>query len=297
MFTTGLPQLGLVFFTAASMAIAIPSGVQIFCWLASLWRGRPRLEVPLLFVLGFIAIFVLGGLTGVMLASVPVDLQVHDTYFVVAHFHYVLIGGLIFSIFGGLHFWFPKLTGRFMNDSVGKIQFWLFFIGFNLTFMPQHWIGLLGMPRRIFTYSADLGVTGLNQLSTAGVFVQIVAVLLLFGNVLWSWRRGARAGTNPWGAATLEWATTSPPAEHNFNRIPTVHTREPLWLEAAAVEGAAQGPVEPHIHMPKSSYWPIVAGFFVVTTFALFMTHVWWAPLVGLAATFVAVINWAYEPT
>jgi cytochrome c oxidase subunit 1 len=283
------------FFTLSTMVIAIPTGVKIFNWIATMWGGKIRFTTPMLYAIGMIITFTIGGVSGVMHATSPHNLQQTDTYFVVAHFHYVLIGGLIFAIFGSLYHWFPKITGRFMSERLGKPQFWLFFIGFNLTFMPQHWIGLLGMPRRIFTYSADLGVTGLNQLSTAGVFVQLVAVALLFANVVLSLRRGARAGANPWGAATLEWATTSPPPEHNFNRIPTVHTREPLWLEAAAVEDAARGTMEPHIHMPSNSYWPILTGFFVVLTFALFMTHVWWAPLVGLAGVMVMAINWAYE--
>jgi heme/copper-type cytochrome/quinol oxidase subunit 1 len=232
-----------------------------------------------------------------MHATSPHNLQQTDTYFVVAHFHYVLIGGLIFAIFGSLYYWFPKITGRLMSDRLGKVNFWLFFIGFNLTFMPQHWIGLLGMPRRIFTYSADLNLTGLNQLSTAGVFVQIAGILVMLGNLVWSLKRGPISGPNPWGGATLEWATTSPPPEHNFNRIPTVHTREPLWLEAAAVEDAARGTREAHIHMPPSSYWPIFTGFGVVLTFALFLTNVWWAPLMGLGWVTLGAINWAYEPT
>jgi heme/copper-type cytochrome/quinol oxidase subunit 1 len=279
------------------MIIAIPTGVKIFNWMATMWGGKIRFTTPMLYAIGMLITFTIGGVSGVMHATSPHDLQQTDTYFVVAHFHYVLIGGLIFSIFGGLHFWFPKLTGRFMNDSVGKIQFWLFFIGFNLTFMPQHWIGLLGMPRRIFTYSADLNLATLNLLSTAGVFVQIVAVLMLVGNIVWALKRGAPAGENPWNAATLEWATTSPPAEHNFNQIPTVHSREPLWVEADQVRAAAFGPMEPAMHMPPNSYWPLFTGFGVVMTFVLFMTNIWWMPLLGLAWTMIGAINWAYEPT
>src|SRR5690606_33229910 len=203
---------------------------------------------------------------------------------------------LIFAIFGGLHYWFPKLTGRFMNDQLGKVQFWLFFIGFNVTFMPQHWIGLLGMPRRIFTYSSDLNLDTLNLISSLGVIVQIVAVAMLVGNLIWSLKRGPRAGTNPWNAATLEWATTSPPAEHNFSRIPTVHSREPLWVEREQIEAATLGEPEPHIHMPPNSYWPIFTAIGVVGTFVLFMTNIWWMPLLGLAWTAIGVINWAYEP-
>ncbi|NJD10060.1 MAG: cytochrome c oxidase subunit I, partial [Gemmatimonadetes bacterium] len=287
MFATGMGPIADSFFTISTMIIAIPTGVKIFNWIATLWGGKIRFTTAMLYAVGMIIVFTIGGVSGVMHATSPHDLQQTDTYFVVAHFHYVLIGGLIFAIFGSLYYWFPKFTGRFMSERLGKLQFWLFFIGFNLTFMPQHWIGLLGMPRRIFTYSAELGVTGLNQLSTAGAFVQALSILLLFANVLWSRRRGAAAGANPWHAATLEWATTSPPPEHNFNRIPTVHTREPLWLEAEAVEGAARGPMEPGMHLPHGSYWPILTGLFVVLTLVSFMTHVWWAPLVGLGLVFV----------
>src|SRR5690606_29445537 len=217
--------------TISTMIIAIPTGVKIFNWIATMWGGKISFTTPMLYAIGMLVTFTIGGISGVMHATSPHALQQTDTYFVVAHFHYVLIGGLIFAIFGGLHFWFPKLTGRFMNDQLGKVQFWLFFIGFNVTFMPQHWIGLLGMPRRIFTYSSDLNLDTLNLISSLGVIVQIVAVAMLVGNLIWSLKRGPRAGTNPWNAATLEWATTSPPAEHNFSRIPTVHSREPLWVE------------------------------------------------------------------
>ena len=296
MFATGMGPIADAFFTVATMIIAIPTGVKIFNWIATMWGGRIRFTTPMLYAIGMLITFTIGGVSGVMHATSPHNLQQTDTYFVVAHFHYVLIGGLIFAIFGSLYYWFPKITGRLMSDRLGKVNFWLFFIGFNLTFMPQHWIGLLGMPRRIFTYSADLNLTGLNQLSTAGVFVQIAGILVMLGNLVWSLKRGPISGPNPWGGATLEWATTSPPPEHNFNRIPTVHTREPLWLEAAAVEDAARGTREANIHMPPSSYWPIFTGFGVVLTFALFLTNVWWAPLIGLGWVTLGAINWAYEP-
>ena len=295
MFATGMGPIADSFFTLSTMVIAIPTGVKIFNWIATMWGGKIRFHTAMKYAIGMIITFTVGGVSGVMHATSPHDLQQTDTYFVVAHFHYVLIGGLILAVFGSLYYWFPKITGRMLSEKVGTWQFWLFFIGFNMTFMPQHWIGLLGMPRRVFTYSADLGLTGLNQLSTAGVFVQMAGVILLFGNVLWSWRRGARTGPNPWGAATLEWATTSPPPEHNFNRIPQVHTREPLWLEAGAIEEAARGPVEPNLHMPHSSYWPVLTGLFVVLTFVSFMTHVWWAPLVGITMVMLGAINWAHE--
>ncbi|HEX6694542.1 MAG TPA: cytochrome c oxidase subunit I [Longimicrobiales bacterium] len=297
MFATGMGPIADAFFTISTMIIAIPTGVKIFNWIATMYGGSIKFTTAMLFAVGMLIEFTIGGVSGVMHATSPHDLQQTDTYFVVAHFHYVLIGGLIFSIFGSLYFWFPKIAGRMMNETLGKLQFWIFVIGFNMTFMPQHWIGLLGMPRRTFTYSADLNLGGLNMLSTIGVLFQAISVIILIANIIYSARRGPRAGTNPWGAATLEWATESPPAEHNFNRLPTVHTREPLWLEAAAVEDAARGTPDPHIHMPPSSYWPIFTAFGVMLCMALFMTGIWWTPLIGLLWVFVGAVNWAYEPT
>jgi cytochrome c oxidase subunit 1 len=297
MFATGMGPIADAFFTISTMIIAIPTGVKIFNWMATMFGGSIRFTTAMLFAIGMLIEFTIGGVSGVMHATSPHDLQQTDTYFVVAHFHYVLIGGLIFSIFGSIYYWFPKLTGRMMNEALGKAHFWIFVLGFNMTFMPQHWIGLLGMPRRTFTYSAELNLGGLNMLSTAGVFFQMISVLIMIGNIIWSMKRGALSGTNPWGAATLEWATTSPPAEHNFNRLPVVHTREPLWLEKEAVEDAAQGEMEPHIHMPPGSYWPLITAVGVVLTVALFMTGIWWAPLIGMTWLIIATINWAYEPT
>src|SRR3954453_22450209 len=216
MFATPVPALGQSFFTAASMMIAIPNGVQIFCWLATLSGGKPQFKTPLLFVLGFIALFVLGGLTGVMLASVSLDLQTHDRFFVVAHFHYVLIGGAVFPLFGAFYFWFPKWTGRLLNETLGAWNFWLFFIGFNLTFFPMHILGLHGMTRRIYTYVAETGWGNLNLLSTVGAGIIALSVVLFAANVIIALRQGALADANPWLAPTLEWAMASPPPAYNF---------------------------------------------------------------------------------
>jgi cytochrome c oxidase subunit 1 len=231
MFTTGLPQLGESFFTAASMLIAIPAGVQIFCWIATLWTGRILVRTPLLFVAGFIFTFVMGGLTGVMQASVPVDLQVHDTFFVVAHFHYVLIGGAVFPLIGALYYWFPKMTGRMMSERLGRWNFWLFFLGFHLTFFPMHQLGMAGMPRRVYTYLPETGWARLNLISTLGAAMLGVAVLLFVINVLKSRHNGVPAPANPWGGESLEWRTPSPAPSYNFLYLPTVNSRTPLWTE------------------------------------------------------------------
>jgi cytochrome c oxidase subunit 1 len=295
MFAAGMGPIADSFFTVSSLIIAIPTGIKIFNWMATMFGGSIRFTTAMLFATGMLIEFTIGGVSGVMHGTSPHDLQQTDTYFVVAHFHYVLVGGLIFSIFAAVYFWFPKITGRLMHEGIGKAQFWLFVIGFNMTFMPQHWIGLLGMPRRTFTYPAELHLGGLNMLSTAGVAFQVASVVLFVGNLVHSARRGKPAGSNPWGASSLEWATTSPPPEHNFNQLPVVSTREPLWLEREAIEDRARGEREPHIHMPPPSYWPLITAFGAVLTMALFMTGRWWAPLFGLAWTFLGVINWAFE--
>jgi cytochrome c oxidase subunit I+III len=221
--------VALGFFTAASMAIAIPNGIQVFGWIATLWSGRPVWRTPLLFVLGFLVLFTIGGLTGIMVGSVPFDWQAHDSYFLVAHFHYVLIGGVVFPLFAGLYYWLPKVTGRLLDERLGRWNFWVMFVFFNVAFFPMHLSGLLGMPRRVYTYPAGIGLDTLNLISTIGAFGFAVGIALFVVNVIWSRKHGKEAGSNPWGSDSLEWSETSPPPDAQFVRIPVVRSRLPLW--------------------------------------------------------------------
>ncbi|TVP94622.1 MAG: cytochrome c oxidase subunit I [Planctomycetaceae bacterium] len=229
MFAAGLPALSMTFFTAASLMIAIASGVQVFAWIATLWGSRPELKPPFLFALGFMFLFVLGGLTGVMVAVVPFDQQVHDTYFIVAHFHYVLIGGVLFPIFSGVYYWLPKMTGRLFSDSLGRLNFWLTFIGFNLTFFPMHIMGFLGMPRRVYTYPRHLELDGYNLLSTFGAGLMSIGAVVFLYDLVRGLTRGEAASDNPWDGDSLEWSVSSPPPNFGFIRFPVVTGRHPLW--------------------------------------------------------------------
>jgi cytochrome c oxidase subunit I len=310
MFVTGLPQLGASMFTASSMLIAVPSGLQIFCWLATLWDGRPVYRTPLLFVLGFFAIFVLGGLSGVMVASVPIDMQVHDTYFVVAHFHYVLIGGAVFPLVGAVYYWFPKITGRMLSETLGRWNFWLAFISFNVAFFPMHILGLMGMPRRVYTYTREMEWDNLNLLSSAGAVVFAASFAVLIVNVILSLRRGELAGDNPWGASTLEWATSSPPPPYNFSRIPLVTHRDPLWansgnlpvvaglsIERREVLLSSVADAEPHTReaSPEPSIWPLLTAI-ATTIFFVGSIFTPWAVVWGTPPIAIALIGW-FWPT
>jgi cytochrome c oxidase subunit 1/cytochrome c oxidase subunit I+III len=280
MFVTGLPQVALSFVSLVSFMITIPSGVQIFAWVATLIAGRPVLRTPLLFVIGFILVFVLGGLSGVMFAAIPFDAQVHDTYFVVAHFHYVMTGAVIFPLFGALYYWLPKMTGRLMSERWGKASFWTIFVGFNLAFFPMHIAGILGQPRRTYTYQAGLGWTAPNLISTVGSFLLGLGILITFVNWVWSLRRGPKAPNDPWGGDTLEWATTSPPPEYNFATVPTIRSLEPVWDQPDLRDGSQpadrggralvgghltlstsmlDGTPRTVVPMPHATAWPLVA--------------------------------------
>ena len=308
MFTTGLPQLAQSFFTAASMMIAIPSGIQVFCWIATLYAGRPRFQTPLLFALGFIFLFVLGGLTGIMVSSVPFDQQAHDTYFVVAHLHYVQVGAFVFPLFAAIYYWFPKMTGRMLSDTAGKWNFWLFFVGVNMTFFPMHFLGLLGMTRRIYTYSADTGWGPLNLLASSGAALIAISVLIFIANVFYSLRRGQHAGADPWGAPTLEWAAASPPPPYNFVHIPVVQGLYPLWerrdppvvtgllttrREVLTCSVLDAEPTARHT-LPDDTIWPLPAALAVGVTFigGIFTP---WAFVIGPALLFPALMGWVLE--
>jgi cytochrome c oxidase subunit 1 len=306
MFATGLPQVGQSFFTAASIMIAIPSGVQIFCWIATIWSGKVKWATPMLYAVGYFVIFVIGGMTGVMLASVPLDLQVHDTFFVVAHFHYVLIGGAVFPLFGALHYWFPKMSGRMLDERLGRIEFATLFVGFNLTFFPMHQLGLDGMPRRIYTYLPGLGWETLNLAATLGAALMGVAILLFALNVIRALRAGHLAAANPWNASTLEWAASSPPRAYNFHPLRTIASRDPLWRDTpdtplivglradkrqVLVTRVLDAAPDHRPISPDSSPWPFVTA---VATTGMFIGSIFtpWAVVWGSIPVTAALVMW-----
>jgi cytochrome c oxidase subunit 1 len=229
MFTIGMNSYANSFFTITTMAVGVPTGIKIFNWLGTMWGGKIQFKTPMLFCIGFLFQFLIAGLTGIMLASSPFDWQLGGSYFVVAHFHYVIVGGILFALFGAFYYWYPKITGRMLHEGLGKLHFWLFVIGFHLTFDLMHIPGLLGMPRRIYTYEPGRGWDTLNFLVTIGAFVQGIATLVFVGNLLISYFKGKKAGNDPWDAWTLEWSVSSPPPTYNFASIPRVSSRRPLW--------------------------------------------------------------------
>jgi cytochrome c oxidase subunit 1/cytochrome c oxidase subunit I+III len=305
MFAVGLPQLTITFFAAASLVIAIPSGVQVFAWLATLIGGRPVLRTPLLYVLGFLLVFVVGGVTGVMFAVIPFDQQVTDSYFVVAHFHYVLFGGAVFPILAGIHYWLPKISGRMPSEALGQLSFWLVFAGFNLAFFPMHISGLLGMPRRVYTYPSEMGWGALNLLSTIGAYVLAAGLVVVAVNVVRTHLRGEPAGDDPWGAPTLEWATASPPPPYNFASVPIVRSASPLWddgshptnvtlpeghqtTETSLLEGDPQRA----LHMPSESLVPLWLAVALALIFVGLIFEAWWVSIVAGALGALGLGAW-----
>ncbi|HUO99960.1 MAG TPA: cytochrome c oxidase subunit I [Gemmatimonadota bacterium] len=307
MFTTGLGPVADTAFSLATFLIAIPTGVKIFNWIGTLWGGHILFHTPLLFAVGMVALFIVGGLSGIMHASPPVDIQQHDSYFVVAHLHYVFFGGTVFGLFAGVYYWWPKVTGRMLGEGLGKLHFWLMFVGMNVTFFPMHFLGLDGMPRRIYTYPADAGWETWNVVATVGAFVIAVSVLVFFIAAARSLRAGQPAGADPWDAPTLEWTMSSPPPEYNFAVIPRVNSARPFWLHKygptrdtstrVKEEGTPPQPAAPErrIDLPSPSHWPFVAalGLTIVAGGALVGL---WAVLFGVAILLFGVYAWVFQP-
>jgi cytochrome c oxidase subunit I+III len=317
MFTTGIPHLSLAFFSAASLLVVVPTAVQIFAWLATLLTGRPRLELPMLWLFGFFFVFVAGGLTGVMVAVVPFDWQAHDTHFVVAHLHYVLIGGFVFPAIAGLYYWLPQVTGRRSDRGVGKLAFWLVFIGMNVTFLVMHWTGLLGMPRRIFTYAPGLGWEWPNLISSLGGFLMAIGFALIALDVLIQWRFAPHTPHNPWRAGTLEWGMPTPVPPYNIASLPQVASRDPLhdapelgarlaagegylagarygWRETLGAEGVSGRP-DQLILLPGPTYLPLITALLTGGFFLSFLLSEYAAAIMFGLLTLGTSLLWLWD--
>ncbi|MCP3774968.1 cytochrome c oxidase subunit I [Paenibacillus sp. MZ04-78.2] len=290
MFTTGIGPVGDAIFGVATMAIAVPTGVKIFNWLFTLWGGQIRFTTANIFATAFIPTFVMGGVTGVMLAVPAADFQYHDTYFVVAHFHYVIVGGLVLGLFAASYYWWPKMFGRMLNETLGKIHFWTFFIGFHMTFFPQHFLGLMGMPRRVFTYHSGVGLEQGNFISTIGAFLMGIGTIIFLINIFASLRRPMDAPADPWDARTLEWTIPSPPPEYNFKQTPLVRGYDAFWKEKMA-GNKEMTPAEPigSIHMPSPSILPFLMSVGLFIAGYGFMYHTYIVSILGIGMTLICM--------
>ena len=302
MFTVGLGPIANSFFVISTMFIAVPTGIKIFSWIATMWGGAIQFKTPMLFAIGFIALFIVGGLSGISHAVAPADFQQQDTYYIVAHLHYVLFGGSLFGLFAGIYYWFPKLTGKLLSEGLGKLHFWLMFIGMNLTFFPMHFVGLNGMPRRIYTYQSEFGWDTLNLLASLGYLVLFVGFVFFIVNLFNTLRNGKEAGHDPWDAPGLEWSISSPPPVYNFAKIPNVVGRDNFWIvkRRALAEGHPVTEPEPRvdtrtIHMPSPSYWPLVTAFGAVWMAGGILTH-WGISFAGGLIVVIGIIGWSNEP-
>lgn len=317
MFTIGIPKLAQAFFSIASMLVAVPTGIQLFAWLATLMAGRPVYRIPMLWVMGFLVVFVAGGLTGVMLALVPFNWQVHDTHFVVAHLHYVVIGGVFFPLIAGLYYWLPHFSGRMPSDKLATWGFWLTFLGFNLTFLIMHWTGLLGMPRRIYTYDAGLGWDLPNLISSVGSFVMAAGIAMVLLDFIMHFRFGRPVSVNPWHADTLEWATGTPPNPYNFISLPDCPTRHPLWehpdLQQTIAEGRhslsvanhgrretwgtdpVTGKIREIIHLPGNTWLPFLAALALAVVSVSLILRGYMLAVIASLICFIILLRWSWE--
>jgi cytochrome c oxidase subunit 1 len=309
MFTTGMGTVATAAFALATMAIAVPTGVKIFNWIGTIWGGHLMMRTPMMFALGFVWMFMIGGFSGVMHAAAPADSQQNDSYFVIAHFHYVLIGGSIFALLAGLHYWFPLMFGRKVSEFWGKLSFWVIFVGFNVTFFPMHFLGLNGMPRRTFTYDPNLGWNEANFIATVGSYILGVGMFIYFAVLAYTFFKGERVKRDYWDGRTLEWSIENPPPEYNFRVIPTVHARDAWWYEKHHMaetekERAEHAKAEEEhggIHMPYGSIWPLIASIgLLVGSIGVSALDAGEDPkllvcLIGGAIMFLAIYFWSLE--
>lgn len=317
MFTVGIPQLAQAFFSVASMLVGIPTGIQIFCWLATLWVGKVTYSLPMLWIIGFLVTFVAGGLTGIMLALVPFNWQVHDTHFVVAHLHYVIVGGMVFPLIAGFYYWLPHFSGKMPSNQLGRWGFWLTFIGFNTTFLIMHATGLMGMPRRVYTYDSGLGWDWFNLISSVGGFILVIGFAVIILDVILHFRFGSKAPQNPWNADTLEWATATPPGAYNFISLPTIKTRHPLWEHPELPDTIAEGKhalaeldhgrrdvlgtdpvsakVREIVHLPTNSWIPLQVALAIAVVCISLLTGSYLLALLAAVVTLVMVLRWSWH--